>query len=137
MAGTLKVRHASGVVKGLPLDAARIRVTLNGPKFSVGKFLIGVPGAVLEGKGGGTFSDFHIGYGVVVTDALALKKVPQDLRVLIGLTALTPGRSVVGSVRRHAGGKIEFTYHTIPPPFRWLNMLYHVLLGRPLHLSVH
>jgi hypothetical protein len=137
IAGTLMVRHASGTVHGLPLDAARIDVKLNGPRFNVDQFLIGVPGAVLEGKGGGTYRDFNIGYGVVVTDALALKKVPKDLRVLIGLTALTPGRSVVGSVRRHAGGAIEFTYHTIPPPFRWLNLLYHLLAGHPLHLSVH
>jgi hypothetical protein len=137
MAGMLKVRHASGVVQGLPLDAARIRVALNGPNFSIEKFLIGVPGAVVEAQGGGTFSDFHIGYGVVVTNALALKKVPKELRLLIGLTALTPGRSVVGTVRRHAGGKIEFTHHTIPPPFRWVNMIYHVLTGHPLHLTVH
>jgi hypothetical protein len=137
IAGKLMVRHASGVVQGLPLDAARIDVRLNGPRFNVDQLLIGVPGAVLEGKGGGTYRDFNIGYGVVVTDALALKKVPKDLRVLIGFTALTPGRSVVGTIRRHAGGAIEFTHHTIPPPFRWLNMLYHLLRGHPLHLTVH
>jgi hypothetical protein len=137
MAGTLTVRHAWGKIEGLPLDAARLDVKLDGPRFNVNQVLIGVPGAVLEGSGGGTWHDFNIGYGVVVTNALALKKVPQDLRVLIGFTALTPGRTVVGSIQRHGGGKIEFAYRTIPPPFRVVNLLYHLLAGHPLHLTVH
>jgi hypothetical protein len=137
MAGTLTVRHAWGKIEGLPLDAARLDVTLNGPKFNVDQVLIGVPGAVFEGKGGGSYRDFHIGYGVVITDALQLRKVPKDLRLMVGLSALTPGRSVVGAIRRHQGGKIELTHHAIPPPFRFVNLLYHLLLGHPLHLTVH
>jgi hypothetical protein len=137
MAGTLTIRHAWGTVEGLPLEAARLDAKLDGPRFHVDQVLIGVPGAVVEGKGGGTWSDFRIRYGVVVTDALQLKKVPADLRTLIGFTALTPGRSVLGSVRRHQGGKVEFTHRTIPPPFRVFSLLYMVLSGHPPHLTVH
>jgi hypothetical protein len=137
ISGKLTVRHAWGTINGLPLDAARLDVTLEGPRFNVDQVLVGVPGAVVEGKGGGSYRDFHIGYGVVVTDALQLKKVPEELRLLIGFTAWTPGRSVVGSVQRHQGGKVQFSYRAVPPPFRWLNMLYHLMAGHPLHLTVH
>jgi hypothetical protein len=137
VAGTLRVRHAWGTVQGLPLEAGRLDATLNGRSFNVEQVLIGVPGAVLDGKGGGTFRDFRVKYGVVITDALQLKKVPRELRLIVGLTTLFPGYSVLGSVRRHQGGKIEVTHHTIPPPFRFLSMLAHLLTGRPLHLTVH
>jgi hypothetical protein len=136
VAGKLTVRHASGVVEALPLDAARIDVTLDGPRFNVDQVLVGVPGAVLEGSGGGTYRDFHVGYGVVVTDALELRKVPKSLRVMVGVTALTPGRSVVGKIQRHEGGKVVITHRAIPPPFRVVNLLYHLMLGHPLHLTV-
>jgi hypothetical protein len=136
VAGKLTVRHASGTIHGLPISTARLDVTLNGPRFHVDQVLVGVPGAVVEGKGGGTYRDFHVGYGVVITDALELRKVPHSLRLVIGLTALTPGRSVVGAVARHQGGKIVLTHHTIPPLFRFLNLLYHLLTGHPLHLTV-
>jgi hypothetical protein len=137
IAGTLTVRRAWGTIEGLPLEAARLDAKLDGPRFDLEQILVGVPGAVLEGKGGGTYRDFRVGYGVVITDALELRKVPKSLRVMVGVTALTPGRSVVGTVRRRDGGKIELTHHTIPPPFRVLNLLYHVLTGHPLHLTVH
>jgi hypothetical protein len=136
VAGKLTVRHASGVVEAMPLDAARIDVTLDGPRFNVDQVLIGVPGAVFEGSGGGTYRDFHVGYGVVITDALALRKVPKPLRLMVGVTALSPGRSVVGKIQRHQGGKIEVTHRAIPPPFRVVNLLYHLMLGHPLHLTV-
>jgi autotransporter translocation and assembly factor TamB len=137
IAGTLTVRRAWGTIEGLPLEAARLDAKLDGPRFDLEQILVGVPGAILEGRGGGTYRDFRVGYGVVVTDSLQLRKVPKSLRVMVGLTALTPGRSVVGTVRRHQGGKIEMTHHTIPPPFRVVNLLYHVLTGHPLHLTVH
>jgi hypothetical protein len=136
VASALTVRHASGTIEGLPLEAARLDVKLDGPRFNVEQALIGVPGAVLEASGGGTYRDFHVGYGVVVTDALELRKVPKPLRLTIGLTALTPGRSVVGSVERHAGGDVKITHHAIPPPFRVLNLLGHLLTGHPLHFTV-
>jgi hypothetical protein len=137
VSGTLTVRHVWGKIEGLPLDAGRLDVKLDGPKFQVEQVLLGVPGAVFEGKGGGTYRDFKVGYGVVITDALELRKVPESLRLIVGLTALTPGRSVVGAVQRHAGGNIKITHHTIPPPFRIVNLLYHVLTGHPPHLTVH
>jgi hypothetical protein len=136
VAGTLTIRRAWGTIEELPLEAARLDAKLDGPRFNVEEVLVGVPGAVLQGKGGGTYRDFHVKYGVVVTDALRLKKVPESLRVIIGLTALTPGRSVVGAVERHAGGEIQFTHHAIPPPFRVVNLLFHLLTGHPLHLTV-
>jgi hypothetical protein len=136
VAGWLAVRHASGVVEDLPLDAARLDVTMNGPRFNVDQVLIGLPGAVIEGSGGGSYRDFHVGFGVVVTDALELRKVPKSLRLMIGVTALTPGRSVVGALKRHRGGPVELTHRTIPPPFRVVNLLYHLMLGHPLHLTV-
>ena len=136
VAGTLTVRHASGTIHGLPLYDGRLDATLDGPRFNVDQVLMGMPGAVVEGKGGGTYRDFRIGYGVVVNNALELKKVPQSLRLTIGLTQVVPGRTVVGSIQRHEGGEIEITHRTIPPPFRWLNLLYHLLSGHPLHLTV-
>jgi hypothetical protein len=136
VAGTLTVRHASGTIQGLPLYNARLDATLDGPRFTVDQVLLGAPGAVLEGKGGGTYSDFDVGYGVVITDALQLRKVPKPLRLMVGVTALTPGRSVVGHLRRHAGGNLQLSYHAIPPPFRVVNLLYHALKGHPLHLTV-
>jgi hypothetical protein len=136
IAGTLTVRHVWGTIEELPLEAARLDATLNGPRFNVDQILIGVPGAVLEGKGGGTYRDFHVGYGVVITDALELKKVPESLRLMVGLTALTPGRSVVGAIRRHHGGEIENVHHAIPPPFRFVSLLYRLLSGHPPHLTV-
>jgi hypothetical protein len=136
VAGTLTVRHASGVIQGLPLVNARLDATLDGPRFHVDEVLLGVPGGVVQGKGGGSYRDFRIGYGVVITDALQLRKVPKSLRLMIGVTALTPGRSVVGAVQRHDGGDIQLTHRTIPPPFRVVNLLYHVIKGDRLHLSV-
>jgi hypothetical protein len=137
MAGRLTVRRAWGTVQGLPLDAARLDAKLDGPRFNVDQVLIGVPGAVFEGKGGGTWRDFRIRYGVVVTDALQVRRVPQGLRFMVGLTALTPGRSVVGSIRRQHGGKAEINHRTIPPPFRVVSLLYLILSGHPPHLTVH
>jgi hypothetical protein len=137
LAGTFTVRHAWGTIEGLPLDAARLDAKLDGPRFHVDQVLIGVPGAVVEGRGGGTWRDFNVRYGVVITDALQLRKVPHELRFMVGLTTLTPGRSVVGSVRRRHGGKVELTHHTIPPPFRVLSLLFMLLSGHPPHLTVH
>ncbi len=136
VAGTLAVRHASGTLRGWPLYNGRLDATLDGPRFNVDQVLLGMPGAVVEGKGGGTWRDFRIGYGVVVNNANDLKQVPQSLRLTIGLTQVIPGRTVVGAVRRQDGGKIAITHRTIPPPFRWLNLLYHLLSGHPLHLTV-
>jgi hypothetical protein len=137
VAGTLTVRHAWGTVEELPLEAGRLDAKLDGSRFHVEQVLIGVPGAVLDGKGGGSYRDFRVKYGVVITDALQLKKVPRELRLIVGLTTLFPGYSVVGSVRRRHGGKLEVTHHAIPPPFRIISVLAHLLTGRPLHLTVH
>ena len=136
VAGTLAVRHASGTLRGWPLYGGRLDATLDGPRFHVDEVLLGMPGAVVEGKGGGSWRDFRIGYGVVVNNANDLKEVPQSLRLTIGLTQFVPGRTVVGSIQRQQGGKIVITHRTIPPPLRWLNLLYHALSGHPLHLTV-
>lgn len=137
VAGTLAVRHASGTLHGWPLFNGRLDARLDGPKFHLDEVLMGMSGAVVEGKGGGTWREFRIGYGVVVNNANDLKQVPQSLRLTIGLTQVVPGRTVVGSVQRQNGGKIAITHRTIPPPLRWLNLLYHLLLGHPLHLTVN
>jgi hypothetical protein len=55
---------------------------------------------------------------------------------MIGVTALTPGRSVVGAIKRQQGGSVEITYRAIPPPLRFVNLLYHLMVGHPLHLTV-
>jgi hypothetical protein len=136
VAGKLAVRHASGKVSGWPLYGGRLDATLDGPRFQVDEVLMGLPGAVVEGNGGGTWQDFRIGYGVVVNNASDLKEVPQSLRLTIGLTQFFPGRTIVGSLQRHNGGEVALTHRTIPPPLRWLNLLYHALKGHPLHLTV-
>ena len=73
---------------------------------------------------------------MVVNNAHELQAGAQSLRLTIGLTQFVPGRTVVGSIQRRNGGEIAITHRTIPPPFRWLNLLYHALSGHPLHLTV-
>jgi hypothetical protein len=136
VAGALVVRDASGIIEGLPLRGARIDAQLNGPHFQVKKVLLGVPGAVFDAGGGGTYRDFRVRYDVVVTNGFELRKVPPFFRLMVGLTSLTPGRAVVGSIHRRSGGAIEVTHHAIPPVLRFFDLLVHLLSGRPPHLKV-
>jgi hypothetical protein len=137
LVGTLTVRHALGTLQGMALYRGRLDAHLNGPGFRLDQLLMDLPGVTLEAKGGGTYRDFHIGYGVVITDALELRQMPKSLRVMVGLTQVVPGPSVVGSIRRHDGGKLESTHTTIPPGLRWLVLLYDLFRGRLPKFTVH
>jgi hypothetical protein len=136
VAGTLAVRHARGRIKETPLYRGRLDAQLDGPRFELKQALFDLPGVTVEAKGRGSYRDFHVKYGLVVTDALALKQVPPSLRVMIGLTQLVPGRSVEGSVKRQGGGKLEVTHVVIPPGVRWLALIYDLLRGKPPKLTV-
>jgi hypothetical protein len=136
VAGTLTVRHATGTIQRLPVTRAILDAHLDGPKFHVERILMEVPGAVVDAKGGGTYRDFRIGFGVLITNALALKSVPSSLRLIVGLTTLFPGYAVKGSIQRHNGGKIVETHRTIPPGLRWLSLLWELLRGRVPHFTV-
>ncbi len=133
VAGTLTVRHALGSLEGMSLYRGRLDAHLDGPRFQLDQLLLDLPGVTLQAKGGGSYRDFRIGYGVVITDALELKQMPKSLRVMVGLTQVVPGPTVVGSVRRHNGGKIESSHTTIAPGLRWLVLIYDLLRG---HLPV-
>ena len=117
VAGTLTVRHAQGTLAGMSLYRGRLDAHLDGPSFRLDQLLLDLPGVTLEAKGGGTYRDFHVKFGVVITDALELRQVPKSWRVMVGLTQLVPGPTVVGSVQRHNGGKLEATHTTIAPGF--------------------
>ena len=137
VAGTLTVRHALGSLAGMSLYRGRLDAHLDGPRFKLDQLLLDLPGVTLAAKGGGTYRDFHIGFGVVITDALELRQMPKSLRVMVGLTQLVPGPSVVGSVQRRNGGKLEASHTTIPPGLRWLVLLYDLVRGRLPKFTVH
>jgi hypothetical protein len=136
VAGTVAVHHVWGTVEGLPLRGGLLEAKLNGPEFHVDKVLLDLPGGVFDASGGGTWRDFRVRYGVVITDSLELRRVPAPLRVLVGVTQIFPGRAVNGSIRRRDGGKIGVTYKIVPPTLRWAELLYHVMIGRAPRLSV-
>ena len=137
IAGTLTVRHAQGTLAGMALYRGRLDAHLDGPSFQLDQLLLDLPGVTLHAKGGGTYRDFRIGYGVVITDALELRQMPGSLRVMVGLSQLVPGPTVVGSIERHNGGKLDSSHRTILPGLRWFVLLYDLVRGRLPKLTVH
>jgi autotransporter translocation and assembly factor TamB len=128
--GTLTVRNGSGMAKGSPFYRGRADARLDGSRFELRDVHLDVPGARVAGKGGGSFSDFNIGYGIVITDALKLRQVPHGLRVLVGVTFLVPGNAVEGAIKRSSSGKVVVSHHIVPPGIRWARFLFRLLTGR-------
>ncbi|MGZ3429416.1 MAG: hypothetical protein ACXVCV_22350, partial [Polyangia bacterium] len=73
---------------------------------------------------------FHIGYGVVITNALALRHVPKALRVIIGLNGMLPGHTIEGALQQRPGEKVELSHHVLPIGLAQLKLLYRLLTGR-------
>ena len=128
--GTLNIRGARGYVMRSPFYRGVANARLDGRTFEVTRLHVEVPGAKIAAKGGGRYSDFDLRYGVAITNVLALRHVPQALRVLLGINGLLPGRTIEGSIQRHPGKKIAFAYHVLPIGISQLTFLYRVVTGR-------
>jgi hypothetical protein len=128
--GTVTIRGANGIVKGSTFFRGRLDGRLNGPHFSVDAVEVYIPGALLAGQGGGSWRDFRVPYRGIILNAQELKGVAEPVRLLIGLTRLTPGRAVVGAVQRRYGGKVEVSRHVIPPIIRGLGFLLRLFTGQ-------
>lgn len=128
--GTLSVRNARGYMLESPFYRGLVDARFNELAVDVTRARVEVPGAKLAGRGSGAYGKgFHFGYGLVITDALALRHVSKTLRVLIGLNGILPGRTVEGAIKKRPGEKVEFTYHVLPIGAAQLVFLYRVMTG--------
>ncbi|MDB4967202.1 MAG: hypothetical protein JWN44_2891 [Myxococcales bacterium] len=128
--GTLSVRNARGYLLESPFYRGLVEARVNGLAVDVTRARVEVPGAKLAGRGRGAYGKgFHFGYGLVITDALALRHLSKTLRVLIGLNGILPGRTVEGEIEKEPGEKVEFTYHVLPIGASQLVFLYRVITG--------
>jgi hypothetical protein len=129
--GTLTLRNVRGFMMTSPFYRGMADVRFDGRSAELERARVDVPGAKIGGRGHGTYGEgFHVGYGVVITDALALRHVPKTLRVLIGLNGILPGRTIEGELEQRPGEKVELSYHVLPIGFAQLKFLYRVLTGR-------
>jgi len=128
--GTLTVRDARGYIMLSPFYGGLVDARFDGHTFELTRVRVEVPGAKVAGKGGGTYDDFRVGYGVVITNALALRRVPRALRVVLGINSILPGRTIEGAVQKRPGKKIALHYRVLPIGFAQLAFLYRVVSGR-------
>jgi hypothetical protein len=130
--GTLRARDARGYLLESPFYRGHIDARMGGRSFEIIRARADIPGARIAARGRGAYGKgFRIGYGVVVTNPLALRHVPYAVRALLGITSLLPGRTVVGSVEKAPGGEVRHVYHVVPPGISQLELLFRVLRGRP------
>lgn len=128
--GTLSVRNARGYMLESPFYRGLVEARFNELAVDVTRARVEVPGARITGRGSGAWGKgFHFGYGLVITDALALRRIPKTLRVLIGLNGILPGRTVEGAIDKRPGQKVAFTYHVLPIGAAQLVLLYRVMTG--------
>jgi hypothetical protein len=128
--GTLSVRNARGYMLESPFYRGLVEARFNELAVDVTRARVEVPGARITGRGGGAWGKgFHFGYGLVITDALALRRISKTLRVLIGLNGILPGRTVEGAIDKRPGEKVEFTYRVLPIGAAQLVFLYRVITG--------
>jgi hypothetical protein len=128
--GQLMIRKARGYLVTSPFYRGLLDIRLDGRSFEVTEARVDIPGAKIAAGGGGRYGKgFRIGYGVVVTDALALRKVPRPLRLLIGINAILPGHSVEGSIRKRPGKKVEVVHRVLPIGIAQLVFLFRILTG--------
>jgi hypothetical protein len=129
--GTLTIRNARGYMLESPFYRGQVDARLDGRGFRIERAQAEIPGAKLSGEGHGAIDEgLEIKYGVVITNALALRHVPEALRVIIGINALLPGRSVVGSIVKRPGEKVQLTYHVLPIGIAQLEFMFRVITGR-------
>jgi hypothetical protein len=129
--GTLNIRKARGFMMTSPFYRGRVDARFDGQNFEVTEARVEVPGAKIAGTGGGQYGKgFRIGYGVVITDAFALRNVPSPLRVIIGINGILPGRSVEGAITKRPGKEIEVTHRVLPIGISQLVFLFRILTGK-------
>src|SRR5262249_2481823 len=129
--GTLNIGGARGYVIDSPFFRGEAEVRLDGRNFTLTEAEVRLPGAKLIGSGGGSLkTGLQIDFGVVVTNALALRRVPRVMRGLIGVDTILPGRSVEGSIIKRPGQKVQVKYKVLPIGIAQLKFLYRVLTGR-------
>ena len=128
--GTLTLRNAHGFMLTSPFYRGLADAHLNGRSFELVRARAEVPGAKIAGRGQGAWNEgLHIGFGIVITDALALRHVSATLRILIGLNGILPGRTVEGALDKRPGQPIEVTHHVLPIGASQLVFLYRMLTG--------
>ncbi len=129
--GTLTLRNARGFMMTSPFYRGAADVRFDGRSAELEHARVEVPGAKIGGHGYGSVDEgFHIGYGVVITDAFALRHVPAALRVVIGINGILPGRTIEGALDKRPGRKIEFSHRVLPIGVSQLVVLFRVLTGR-------
>jgi hypothetical protein len=128
--GTLNVRNARGYMLESPFYRGLVEASFKGLAVEVTRARVEVPGAKIAGRGRGAYGQgFHFAYGLVITNALALRHVSQTLRVLIGLNGILPGRTVEGEIDKRPGDKVELTYRVLPIGASQLVFLYRMITG--------
>jgi hypothetical protein len=129
--GTLALRNARGYMMTSPFYRGLADLSFDGRHVELERARVDVPGARIAGRGHGAYGQgFHIGYGVVITDAFALRHVSDSLRLLIGLNGILPGRTIEGTLEQRPGQKIELTHRVLPIGAAQLVFLYRVVTGR-------
>ncbi|MCU1281678.1 MAG: hypothetical protein JWM53_5224, partial [bacterium] len=128
--GTLTLRNARGFMMTSPFYRGLADLRFDGRRVELERARVEVPGAKIAGRGHAAYGQgFHVGYGVVITNALALRHVPQTLRVIIGLNGILPGRTIEGTLDQRPGKKIDFSHHVLPIGVSQLKFLYRVVTG--------
>ena len=129
--GTLAVRDAHGAILDAPFYHGVADAQLDGRGFTLSRAVAQLPGAKVIAKGSGALGKGgRIEYGVVITNALAVRQLPKGLRTLIGINSILPGRSVAGAITKRPGQGFEVSYRVLPFGVAQLEFLFRVLTGR-------
>jgi hypothetical protein len=129
--GTLNIHGARGYAFDSPFYRGWADVRLEGRGFTLNRAVAEIPGARLIGDGSGAVGKgVDIDFGVVITNPWALRKVPQGMRVLIGIDTILPGRTVSGKIIKRPGQKVEVKRHVLPIGVAQLSFLLRVITGR-------
>jgi hypothetical protein len=131
MIGSVTIRNARGFMMTSPFYRGFADARLHGRKFDLTRAHVEIPGAKIAASGTGVLGrEIHIGYGVVITNAFALRHVPAALRLVIGLNGILPGRTIEGRLEKTPGKKLVLTHHVLPIGASQLVFLYRVLSGK-------
>jgi hypothetical protein len=129
--GTLTIRGARGYFMESPFARGWADARFEGRALAITAAVVDFPGARLVGSGDATpDGGLRFDYGVVITNALKLRRVPPGLRTLLGINSILPGRTVKGTVTKRPGQKVEITRHVLPIGVSQLDFLIRVLTGR-------
>lgn len=129
--GTLTLADARGYILESPFFRGMADARLDGRGVTLTSASVRLPGAKVMADGHGAFGQgFTLDFGVVVTNALALRQVPKGLRTMVGINSMLPGRSVEGTISKQPGHNVEVKYMVLPIGISQLEFLWRVLTGR-------